>query len=118
MFGFKKIGILIAFLIVSLVAYNLVNQIFGAFKASDRLSEAAGRLYSLEIKNKELKDTLKNAKTPDFIEEQARNKLGLVKEGETVIVISQEKIKQVLGAKRTEEIKLPNPLGWLRLFFK
>lgn len=118
MFGFKKIGILIAILIVSLVAYNLVNQIYVAFKASDRLSEAAGRLYNLEIKNKELKNKLEEVKTQEFIEAEARDKLGLVKEGETVVVISQEKIKQVLGAKRMEEIKLPNPLGWLRLFFK
>ena len=58
-------------------------------------------------------------KSQDFIEQQARDKLGLAKEGETIVIIPEEKINQVLGmAKQVVEPRLPNWQGWLRLFWR
>ena len=114
----KKIIPVIVILVVLLIIYNLINQISTSFKAGEILLQAADKVNKLEIKNKELKKRLSEIKSPAFIEQQARDKLGLSKEGETVVVIPQEKIKQVLGEKAVSVPRLPNWQGWLRLFWK
>ena len=101
------------------IAYNLLVQITDALKSGERLSTAAEKVYKLEAKNKELIQKLKEIQSPEFIEEMARNKLGLGKAGETIIIIPEEKIKEILGASNSaQEIRLPNWLGWLRVFFR
>lgn len=110
--------VVVIILIIGLVAgYNLISQIIQATKSGERLSEAADAVYRLEIKNKELKNKLENIQSPQFIEEEVRNKLGFGKAGETMVIIPDEKIKQILGASESAAIRLPNWLGWLRLFF-
>lgn len=115
----KKIGLTIFFLIIVLIIYSLISQILGASKSGDRLSKAAEELTKLQMENKELKNRLALIKSSSFVEQQARDKLGLAKPGETVVVIPQEALDKVLGAsKKIEEIRLPNWLGWWRVFFK
>lgn len=115
----KKILIVVVALIVAFIAYNLINQIIHTLGASNRLSIVAERVYRLEVKNKELKNRLLEIKSLQFIEEQARNKLGLVKPGETVIIIPDSKIKEILGSTESaKEAMLPNWLGWWRVFFR
>ena len=113
-----KIGFLLVFIVAGVVVYNLVGETLQALRTGDRLSQVVEELQTLEIKNKELKNKLLEAKSAQFIEAIARDKLGLAKEGETVVVIPEERINQILGlSKKIEEIKLPNWLGWLKVFF-
>lgn len=114
----KKIGIVAIIIVILFITYNLIGQIIAAVSSSERLSQAAEELYQLEAKNKELKKTLSEVKSTDFIEKQARDKLGLIKEGETIVIIPNEALERVLGeSKKLEEIKLPNWLGWWKVFF-
>lgn len=109
----------VVIILISLVAgYNLISQIIQATKSGERLSAAADAVYKLEIKNKELKSKLADIQSPQFIEEEVRNKLGFGKAGETMVIIPEEKIKQVLGTSESAAIRLPNWLGWLKVFFK
>lgn len=112
----RKIITILAVLLILLVAYNLVNQILRAFKASDRLSSVAEKVYSLEAQNKELKKKLEEIKLPRFIEQQARDKLGLSKKGETIVIIPEQKLKEVLGVSQSAQIRFSNWQGWLKLF--
>ncbi len=114
----RKIIAILAVLVILLIAYNLVSQILGAFKSSDRLSAMADKVYSLEAQNKELKKKLEEIKSPQFIEQQARDKLGLSKKGETIVIIPEQKLKEVLGVSQSAQIRFPNWQGWLKLFFK
>ena len=114
----KKITLGLIILISLLVAYNLVTQIMEATKSGERLSQAAESVYKLEAKNKQLKTKLSQIKSPQFIEEIARNKLGLSKKGETVVIIPEEKLKLVMGASQSAEVRLSNWLGWWRMFFR
>lgn len=115
----KRVLILIIILVSVFIAYNLLNQIFNALKSEERLSLATETLHQLEVENKQLKQRLEEILSKEFIEEQARNKLNLGKKGETIIIIPEEKLKEVMGASNSaQEARLPNWLGWLRLFFK
>lgn len=114
----KKIALILIILVILIVIYNLLTQIMEATKSGERLSQAAEVVYKLETKNKALKQQLAQVQSPQSLEEIARNKLGLSKKGETVVVIPDNKLKEVLGASQSAQIKLPNWLGWLRVFFK
>lgn len=114
----KKIGIAASLIVFLVVTWNIIGQIISTLKSGDRLNIATDKLHRLEIKNKDLKAKLDEVKDLRFLEEQARDKLGLVKEGETLVIIPQEKIDSILGlSKKIEEIKLPNWQGWLKLFW-
>ncbi len=114
----KKIGFLLVIIVIGIIFYNLIMQLLDATKSSERLTKAVEELYQLEAKNKELKKQLEKVQSREFIEEQARNKLGLGKKGETVVIIPDEKIRQVLGeSKKNMEERLPNWLGWWKVFF-
>lgn len=115
---FKKIGVGFGILIILIITYNLLGQIFSTLKSGERLQKASERLHQLELKNRELKIRLEEVGSTDFIEREARDRLGLAKEGETVVIIPDEKIDQLLGSQKEEEQKrLPNPLGWWKVFF-
>lgn len=105
---------------VSLViAWGLISQILTTLKSGDKLTVALDKLHQLEVQNTELKRRLEEVKSPEFAEKEARDKLGLIKEGETLVIIPKDKIDQVLGiAKKVEEVKLPNWQGWLKLFLR
>ncbi len=114
----KKVALALIILVILVIAYNLINQIREATQSGERLSQAADVVYKLEIKNKKLKEELTAIQSLEYLEEIARNKLGLSKKGETIVVIPEDKLKMVLGASQSAQIKLPNWLGWLKVFFK
>ena len=100
------------------LTYRLSLQIYNSLKSSSRLDNEASKLAGLQKKNMELKKQLETTQTFGFIESIARDKLGLIKPGESLVIIPDSQIQKVLSAqKKIEEIKLPNWQGWLRLFF-
>ncbi|OGG12617.1 hypothetical protein A2875_05395 [Candidatus Gottesmanbacteria bacterium RIFCSPHIGHO2_01_FULL_46_14] len=68
----------------------------------------------LASKNEELKRELMQAQTPEYIEEVAREKLGLIKEGETIILMPNDKLQMT---NENQEENIANWKKWLRLFF-
>jgi len=114
----KQIGLIAIFILAVFFGYNLLAQITNTLKQADKLQVATQALYELELKNKALKKKLSEVKNPLYVEQEARNKLGFAKNGETVVVIPSERLSAVLGIKKATEVsKLPNYLGWWRVFF-
>jgi len=113
----KKVILGAVILLGLMIVYNLLMQITNAVRSSERLSGAADKVYQLEIENRQLKSKLTQIQSPQFIEEQARNQLGLGKAGETIVVIAEEKLKQILEVSQSaQQVRLPNFLGWWRVF--
>lgn len=115
---FRKIVLGSTILLVLFLGYNLVVQITDAVRSQDRLSSQAETVYELEAENRQLKKKLSEVQSIEFIEKESRNKLGLGKAGETLVIIPEEKLKQILGASQSAVVRLPNWLGWFRIFFK
>lgn len=79
--------------------------------------EIAKENLLLEMKkNKELKQKLAEVKSRDYIEETARNKLGLSKKGE-IIVILPEKIQVLKMENKKPEKEESNWKKWQKIFF-
>jgi cell division protein FtsB len=113
----KFLSLFVLIAVLSLIVFGLGKQIFFALQAGKRLDDAAEQVNNLQQQNRVLKDQLTQAQKYDFIEEQARDKLNLVKPGETVVVVPSQLVDRVLAAeKHVEEVKLPNWQGWLKLF--
>lgn len=101
---------------------NLTRSISGLLGAGDRIKETENQVAQLRLKNDELKKKLSEVQSPAYLEKIAREKLGLAKEGEVVVILPQnssapfDDAQDQSSGQATEE-NIPNWQRWLRLFF-
>lgn len=112
----KKVIFIITVVALLLIINNLIRSIYDLWHKQDLLTKAQEELIREEQLNQRLKAELSYAKTNEFIEAEARNKLFLVKPGEEPVLIPSELLKPYLPAKPTPTI--PNWKKWWNLFFK
>lgn len=85
-FRSSKIPNLVLFLLVIYLIFSLGSQ-FGRLHAMQQdLQRIQQQVEELQRKNAQLRDQLKLVQSDSYIEQKAREKLGLVKPGETKIV--------------------------------
>ncbi|OGD83338.1 hypothetical protein A2165_04325, partial [Candidatus Curtissbacteria bacterium RBG_13_40_7] len=80
------LGVLVSILLV----VNSTKRILTFRATSQKVAEAENQLEQLRQENDALKKDLEYKKGDEFAEEEIRNKLGLVKEGESVVIIPKE----------------------------
>jgi cell division protein FtsB len=112
----KKVLFIVTVIILLLVINNLVHSIYDLWHKQDLLTRAEEELVSEQQLNQKLKAELSFAKTNAFIEEEARNKLFMVKPGEEPVLIPGDLLKAYSPAKPAPTI--PNWQKWWNLFFK
>lgn len=106
-------------LLFILLMISLTRNIFRVLGAGERIERARDRVEKLKKDNEELERKLAEIQSQEFIEKQLRDKLGLAKEGEVVIVLPDEEILRKLAPRQEEEEEtLPDPTWrkWLKLF--
>lgn len=76
-------------IIITLVSFaiNTTRQILKVNQAKGKFNQAATKLENLKAENEKLKAEVQFRQTPEFVEKEARDKLGLVKEGETEVIL-------------------------------
>lgn len=112
----KKIFVLLVSFLGIYLSFNLARGAFDSYQNASRLVGVEKRLEAAKSLNQKLKDDLKIKQSQAFIEQEARDKLGLAKPGEVAIVTPTPEASQVLAA----DIKLNNlttPEKWLAVFF-
>lgn len=114
----KKLAFLALIIIAGLVLLGFARQIYETLKVSQRLDDEVSELVKLQQKNTGLKKKLGEMDSIGFIESQARNKLNMARPNETVVIIPEETLNNILGVQKSVEIKLSNWQGWLKLFWK
>jgi len=117
-----KLGKYWRYLLLGLAALffiSLIRNVFRIVGASKKIDEARGRVENLSEENEELKRQLAQAQSEVFIETQFRDRLGLSKEGEIIVVLPDEDtLRKIAPALAEEEETLPDPpwRKWLKLF--
>lgn len=113
----KKI-VFFVILIASLFIINtLVQSIYTLWQKKQLVVDAQIEAESEEQKNRDLRSKLNQIQRPQFIEEEARNKLFLVKPGEQVVVLSEKELAQAtMSAKPKARDTRPNWKKWWDLF--
>ncbi len=112
--GYATLG-LVALLLISTV--KNVNRVINIRKQVEVERE---RVEKMQAENVKLQAQIAEAQGSDFIDKQIRNKLGLTKEGETIVILPDESIlKSLAPALVIDEETLPDPnwLKWKKLFF-
>ena len=92
---------------------NLTRSILSLLRAGDKIKEAQEQVAELQFKNDELKKRLAEMQSPAYLEKIAREKLGLAKKGEVVVILPPYQPPSPPAGGEN----LPNWKKWLRLFF-
>ncbi len=102
------------------LAFSVVRNVFKILKAGERIRQEREKVEELRLENEGLKEEVKLVQGQEFLEKQARDKLGLAKEGEIVLVLPEkETLKLFILETKEEKETLPDPnwKKWLKLFF-
>lgn len=108
--------IIVIFSLVTI--FTLPGSIYTLWKRRDIVKVRQEDLSRVKQENERLKQELSQAETPEFIERVAREKLGMVKEGETLVLLPKSQITNPNDqTKEEKEESLSNWKKWWRLFF-
>lgn len=96
---------------------KLTRDIFRLLKAGGQIKLAEEKVLKLEKEKEELSQKYQYYQSPEFIEEEARNKLNMAKPGETIVILPPN-LEEILGRQKPEQkTDLPNWEKWWKLFF-
>lgn len=119
----SRFGKIKSYLIFILSIFLLVSSIRNISKIIQIRNEVTRERAKIEKQKKDNEDLAKKVaeiQGPSFIEKEVRNKLGLVKPGETIVVLPDTNVLKSLAPKIfLEEDTLPDPnwKKWLKMFF-
>ena len=111
----RNLILFMAMLVGVILAVNSAKRIHSFSQTSQKVQEAEDRLEKLRKENEALKNELKYKESGEFAEKEIRDKLGLAKEGETIVVIPQESNGQ--SQESNGQDAKPNWQKWRDLFF-
>lgn len=110
--------IFLASLIASLFILNsLVRSISSLWSKQELLVKAQKQLENKKRENEQLGKRLSQVQSQEFIEKEVRNRLFLVKPGESLVLIPEELLKASESAKGKAKDQKPNWQKWWELFF-
>jgi cell division protein FtsB len=102
-------------IVSSLVCFGLIRSIVGNIRRNDLVSERQAVLEREKERNMLLQEKLREATSASFLEKQAREKLGLVREGETIVLVGKPRAEESQSQGSSESLSLWK--RWWRLFF-
>jgi len=98
---------------------NLVRTTTSIIQSSKRYDGLKNRVSELEDEKSRLMKEVSYQKSVEYVEQEARNKLNMVREGEEIYVVPAVKVLGVSTSLQSEYRKAGtnNPALWLELFF-
>lgn len=115
----KIIGYLI-WPIFIIVLISTVRNIVRVGRIRGDVEKERMRLAKMAEENASLEAKIAQIQSPDFVEKQIRDKLGLSKEGEAIVVLPDEETLRKLAPPDSEAgdaLPDPNWRKWMKLFF-
>lgn len=106
---------LIVFLLIFITA--LTKNILDSYKRLEDLGKVKKEEQALEKETKELKKELEYRDSEEFVEKEARNKLGLSKKGESIYVVEDESSEEENSISGEKE-DFSNWQLWVKVFTK
>lgn len=112
----KRIIFLGIIIVLFFIILHLITSIYTLWHKQDLLTNANEQLAQEKKTNAKLHQQLTQVNSPQFIEKEARDKLLMVKPGESEVFIDQNLLKASASAAKKEEAK-PYWQQWIDLFF-
>jgi cell division protein FtsB len=114
----RRIVFIVIVIFCLFIIQNLFRSIYGLWQKQELLVSARNALIQEKKNNIALKEQANKVKQPAFIEEQARDKLLLVKPDEQMVIYPTNLIVDDQQQKKTDSKAKPNWQQWWDLFFK
>jgi len=98
---------------------SLLRNISNVKRVNQRIDQKEKEVARIENEQEELKRKLEFTQSSQYMEQQLRDKLGLAKEGETVVIMPPPEVLRNIAPKYEEEKDVlpdPNWKRWLKLF--
>jgi cell division protein DivIC len=111
-----KYGLL---LLLFVLCFSLVRGIAKLTSSNQKVLDEKTKVENLQKENEKLSQEFASIQSPQFIESQARDKLGLAKKGEIVVVLPDDNSLRAIAPKLPQQnYQLPDPNWqlWLKLF--
>lgn len=112
-------GLVGAIIIFIVLASSFIKSLKRIRNGDVLVEKTRLRLEKIDDENRKLAEQFKIAQSDEFMEKQFRDKLGLAKEGEIIIVLPEASILRKLSPSIPEEEKIklrPNWQKWIDLF--
>ena len=106
-----------AVVLALLVIVNSVKRLSGLRNTSQKVGETEQRLEVLRRENESLKKELEYKKSDQFVEGEIRDKLGMVKSGEALVILPNKNGEQST-VNSEQSTQIPNYIKWWNLFFR
>lgn len=106
--------VVIGTLLVIRTGENVIRLI----RAGEQVTTAEARLEGLQRENLQLKGELNEVRSPEFIEKEARDKLGYGREGEVIVLLPPTPTPTPTPQAEDTMSSLTNWQKWGRLYFK
>lgn len=102
----KKVAFFVTIAVCLVIINGLIHSIIDLWNKQDLVERARQDLNREKRANEELKAQLTYVKSEEFLETQARDKLFMVKPGESEVLVPPDLVK------KEEEEKPPPPPAW------
>jgi cell division protein FtsB len=112
-------GLVLPILTFLILASSLVKGVTRIRQGNEIIKKTEMKLAKISEENRKLEEQVQIVSSPEYKEKQLRDKMGLVKEGEVVLVLPEPEIvkKLVPNISFDEVVPLkPNYLKWVELF--
>jgi cell division protein FtsB len=113
----KKVVYLLILIVSLFIINNLIRSIFSLWQKHDLIGEAQKELQQEKNENQRLQDQLDRVKRAEFVEEEARNKLFMVKPGEKVVIMGNTPSSADQKRSASKVVSIPTWRQWWNLFF-
>jgi len=118
LFYSPKFITLVGFIILILISIPLVKNISKRYAINQEVMDLENEIKDLESKNRDFKSFVSYLESDQFVEEQARLKLGLKKPGEDVVVLKEDlNASSSIANALNENLNISNPQRWWSYFF-
>lgn len=114
----------LVFLAFAILAYALFKETYKKYQIQKEVDELKHQAEELDQGNQKLRGLVDYFKTQNFSEKEARGKLNVKKEGETMVILKSQENQgeETKTAKQKIEeeqrvANIPNPLRWWSYFF-
>lgn len=111
----KRVIFIAIIAVLMIIIKNLSVSIYDLWQKQDLLVSARKELAQQKKQSEELKSKLELTEQSSYVEQEARDKLFMVRSGESIVVLSDE--TDAGKAKKSIESTKKNWQLWLDLFF-
>lgn len=111
---FSKLSFAICICILVFVSVGLFKGMVQSRSVVDEIADIKEEIISVEKRNAEYEELIKYLQSDEFVEQEARLKLGLKKPGEAMVIIPESAIPMP-GTPAVQDTRT-NPRRWLDYF--